>query len=121
MMIGAHSPTPRPLLTNANGPGRPSPPPRWGTRPPSPEGYDWSSTPDHAVVHDLLDLVSVEREHRGWASWTLISLADATIVQAATHTEAIHALRQLFDLSEEAKQTRPRRIGAAPTFSGRWV
>lgn len=54
--------------------------------------------PRRSVVEDLVGLVHAERECCGWASWTLTSAADATVVDVTADGDREHALRSLFSV-----------------------
>jgi hypothetical protein len=70
-----------------------------------PGGVRLHLRPDHDTTHALLDLVAAERDCCGWASWTLISTAAATVVEVTVtdggdgDEEAVTMVRQLFQVS----------------------
>lgn len=51
-----------------------------------------------ATAHALLDLVRTERDCCAWASWTLTSTADATVVDIGARGAGSAALRAMFEV-----------------------
>jgi hypothetical protein len=54
--------------------------------------------PDHAIAHALLDLVAAERGCCAWASWTLTSTLDATVLEAQADESGTTALQAMFEV-----------------------
>jgi len=54
---------------------------------------------EHDTAHALLDLVATERHCCGWASWSLTSTADATIVDVAAPGGGAAAVRTMFEVA----------------------
>jgi hypothetical protein len=50
------------------------------------------------TAHALLDLVIAERRCCGWASWTLASTRDATVVEASAGKLGVRVLHAMFQL-----------------------
>jgi hypothetical protein len=55
--------------------------------------------PEAATTHQLVDLVAGERDCCGWASWTLTSSADATVVEVTAPGDGAAALQALFEVT----------------------
>jgi hypothetical protein len=66
------------------------------TRTATEDGVRLEFDAEPATAHALLDLVRTERGCCGWASWTLVSTADATVVEVAAPGDGAAALRAMF-------------------------
>lgn len=64
-----------------------------------PGGVRLRFRPDAATTHQLVDLVAGERDCCGWASWTLTSAADVTVVEVTAPGDGAGALQALFEVT----------------------
>ena len=64
-----------------------------------PRGVRLTFGPDHQAAHRLLDLVAAERDCCAWASWRLMTTADATVVEVTTDGHGAETLRTLFEVT----------------------
>lgn len=67
------------------------------TRSATPTGLRLEFEPDPVTAHVLLDLVAAERDCCAWASWTMTSTADATVVEAAADESGAPVLHAMFE------------------------
>jgi urease beta subunit len=70
-----------------------------GERSAIPGGVRLRFRPDAATTHQLVDLVTGERDCCGWASWTLTAAADATVVEVTAPGDGAGALQALFEVA----------------------
>lgn len=63
----------------------------------TPTGVKLAFEPDCETAHTLLDLVAAERDCCAWASWTITSTADATVVEVAADDFATPVLQAMFE------------------------
>ncbi len=63
---------------------------------PVPGGVRLTFRPGRSVVDDLVALVHAERQCCGWASWSLTSAADATVVEVSAEGDEAETVRGLF-------------------------
>ncbi len=61
-----------------------------------PGGVSLTFRPERSVLEDLVGLVHAERECCGWASWTLTSTAETTLLAVTAEGERAEAVRSLF-------------------------
>lgn len=70
-----------------------------GERSAIPDGVRLRFPPSAATTHQLVDLVAGERDCCGWASWTLTSADDATVVEVTAPGDGAGALQALFEVT----------------------
>jgi Tfp pilus assembly protein FimT len=64
-----------------------------------PRGVRLTFGPDHQAAHRLLDLVAAERHCCAWASWRLMTTADATVVEVTADGHGAETLQALFEVT----------------------
>jgi hypothetical protein len=55
--------------------------------------------PDHMTAHSLLDLIAAERDCCAWASWSLTTTNDATLVEATADGPGAATLQAMFEVT----------------------
>ncbi len=65
----------------------------------TPSGVHLDFEPGPATAHSLLDLVMAERSCCAWASWTLTSTTEATLVEVGAEGPGAAVLQEMFELT----------------------